>query len=107
MYWIETVVCSGHIGKEARLFRMLELRQEFKRRKDGCISAWVGRNNEDKTLFLVHSVFASQKAWRMISSEVIEQVDPKDGGIESLLSGPPLVGVFEVDESKFHSKSSE
>ena len=107
MFWIETVVCSGIIGKEARLMRMLEVRQEFKRRQPGCVSAWVGRNPDQRELFIVQSVFASQEAWREISQKANDLLDTKDGGIESLLSGPPLVGVFETNEEHLELKSDK
>ena len=32
MYWLETVVCSARKGVDARLERMLEARQEMRRR---------------------------------------------------------------------------
>ena len=35
------------------------------------------------------------------SSEIKESLDAQDGGIESLLMGPPLVGIFEIDEDDF------
>jgi len=104
MFWIETVVCSGVIGKEARLMRMLEVRQEFKRRQQGCVSAWVGRNPEQREVLIVQSVFVSQEAWRDISQKAIDLLDEKDGGIESLLTGPPLVGLFETNEQHLELK---
>ena len=107
MYWVETVVCSGLVGKDARLMRMLELRQEFKRRQEGCVTAWVGRNPDQKELFLVHSVFASEEAWREISQKALDHLDSKDGGIESLLVGPPLVGVFEAKPEHFTNISDD
>jgi len=104
MFLIETVVCSGVIGKEARLMRMLEVRQEFKRRQQGCVSAWVGRNPEQREVLIVQSVFVSQEAWRDISQKAIDLLDEKDGGIESLLTGPPLVGLFETNEQHLELK---
>jgi len=104
MFLIETVVCSGVIGKEARLMRMLEVRQEFKRRQQGCVSAWVGRNPEQREVLIVQSVFVSQEAWRDISQKAMDLLDEKDGGIESLLSGPPLVGLFETNEQHLELK---
>ena len=43
-YWLETVVCSARKGVDARLERMLEARQEMRRRTEGCIRAWVSRS---------------------------------------------------------------
>jgi hypothetical protein len=30
----------------------------------------------------------------------VNTLDAKDGGLESVLAGPPLVGMFEIDPSK-------
>ena len=35
--WLETVVCSARKGVDARLERMLEARQEMRRRTEGCL----------------------------------------------------------------------
>jgi hypothetical protein len=32
---------------------------------------------------------------------VADKLDPEHGPLESFMSGPPLVGIFEVDEVKF------
>ncbi|RJU92297.1 MAG: hypothetical protein DWC01_02520 [Candidatus Poseidoniales archaeon] len=101
MVWMETIVCSGKKGKDARLRRMIKARLEFKRRQDGCLGAWVGRGAEDDSMLLVQSAFTSAQAWKRISSEIKESLDAQDGGIESLLMGPPLVGIFEIDEDDF------
>lgn len=92
---IETVVCSGASGKEARFKRMLEVRQEFKRRQNGCLAAWIAPSTDGHGLFLVHSVFSDQKSWKRISEMVVKKLDAKDGGLESVIGGPPLVGLFE------------
>lgn len=101
MVWMETIVCSGKKGSDARLRRMIKARLEYKRRQDGCIGAWIGRGAEDGTLLLVQSAFTSAQAWKRISSEIKETLDDQDGGIETLLLGPPLVGIFEIDEIDF------
>ena len=101
MVWMETIVCSGKKGSDARLRRMIKARLEYKRRQDGCIGAWIGRGAEDGTLLLVQSAFTSAQAWKRISSEIKETLDAQDGGIESLLRGPPLVGILEIDEIDF------
>lgn len=98
---METIVCSGKKGSDARLRRMIKARLEYKRRQDGCIGAWIGRGAEDGTLLLVQSAFTSAQAWKRISSEIKETLDAQDGGIETLLLGPPLVGIFEIDETDF------
>jgi len=93
---VETVVCTGADGKGARFKRMLEARQEFKRRQDGCIAAWIGQSIDGQELFIVQSVFADKKSWKNISQAIADILDTKDGGLESVFGGPPLVGMFEV-----------
>ena len=92
---IETVVCSGAPGKEARFKRMLEARQAFKRRQSGCLAAWMAQSTDGQGLFLVHSVFQNKMSWKRISKLIAEKLDTKDGGLEGVFGGPPLVGMFE------------
>ena len=92
---IETVVCSGAAGKEARFRRMLEARQEFKRRQAGCLAAWIAQSTNGQGLFLVHTVYQDKKSWNRISKQIVEKLDSKDGGLEGVFGGPPLVGMFE------------
>ena len=92
---IETVVCSGAPGKEARFKRMLEVRQEYKRRQSGCLAAWIAQSIDGQGLFLVHSVFENKQSWKRISKSIVEKLDSKDGGLEGVIGGPPLVGMFE------------
>ena len=103
MAWVETIVCSGRKGSDARLRRMLKARQEYKRRQVGCIGAWIGLAAENKTMMLVQSAFVSEKDWRRISSEIQSTLDVEDGGIEGLLLGPPLVGVFEIPDDQLQN----
>jgi len=93
---VETVVCSGAKGKEARMKRMLDARQEFKKRQNGCISAWVGQSTDGQPLFIVQSIFEDKSSWKRISELVSESLDSKDGGLEAVFGGPPLVGMFET-----------
>lgn len=92
---IETVVCSGAAGKEARFKRMLEARQEFKRRQSGCLAAWIAQSTDGQGLYLVHLVYQDKKSWNRISKQLVEKLDSKDGGLEGVIGGPPLVGMFE------------
>jgi len=94
---IETVVCSPAQGREARLLRMLNARQEFKRQKPGCLAAWYAKSSDGESLLLVQSVFTSRQNWIDISNAIVETLDSRDGGLESCLLGPPLVGVFTAD----------
>lgn len=95
--YIETVVCAGAPGKEARFLRMIEARQAFKRRQDGCLAAWTGTSIDGTAMILVQTVFEHNQAWKKISDQVVKVLDPRDGGLESVLAGPPLVGMFEID----------
>ena len=103
MAWVETIVCSGKKGSDARLRRMMKARQEFKRRQDGCIGAWLGLAAESNSMMLVQSAYVSEGAWRIISTEIQNTLDAEDGGIEGLLLGPPLVGVFEIPDEELQN----
>ena len=96
MAWVETIVCSSKKGSDARLRRMLKARQEFKRRQEGCIGAWLGRGPDNSEMLLVQSAFETANDWKAISKEIQNTLDVEDGGIEGLLLGPPLVGIFEI-----------
>lgn len=103
MAWVETIVCSSKKGSDARLRRMLKARQEFKRRQDGCIGAWIGRGPGDSDMLLVQSAFESSEDWKTISNLIQKTLDVEDGGIEGLLLGPPLVGVFEIPNDELQT----
>ncbi len=100
MAWVETIVCSGRKGVDARLRRMLRARQEYKRRQPGCIGAWMGTAAESPEMMLVQSAFHSSEDWKRISTEIHKSLDVEDGGIEGLLLGPPLVGIFEIPDDE-------
>jgi hypothetical protein len=102
---VETVVCAGAPGKGARFLRMVETRQAYKRRQDGCLGAWIGESIEGQGMILVQSVFVDRQAWKKISDEVIKVLDAKDGGLESVVAGPPLIGMFEIDSDDLVVKS--
>ncbi len=103
MAWVETIVCSGKKGSDARLRRMLKTRQEFKRRQPECIGAWLGLAPESHSMMLVQSAYVSESSWRRISEEIQKTLDVEDGGIEGLLLGPPLVGVFEIPDEELQN----
>ena len=48
-------------------------------------------------MVLVQTVFNDRQAWKKISDEVLKVLDAKDGGLESVVAGPPLIGMFEID----------
>ena len=95
---IETVVCSAKDDSTAKLRRLVLARQEFKRRQNGCIAAWMGTAIENDSMILVQSVYTTAQDWKAISEKVRQELDEVDGGIERFLLGPPLVGMFDVGE---------
>lgn len=92
--WMETIVCSAKKGKEKRLEKLLQTRKNFKIRNKKCKDAWVCQSADGSGTFLVQSIFDCEDSWRLISNQIKDKLDPKDGGIESYLIGPPLVGMF-------------
>ena len=96
-FWLETVVCSARKGVDARLERMLEARQEMRRRTEGCLRAWVSRSMDGQPMFLLQAIYEDQESWHRSAKRVAEELDSRDGGIETLLGGPPLVGIFSLD----------
>ena len=96
-YWLETVVCSARKGVDARLERMLEARQEMRRRTKGCVRAWVSRSMDGQPMFLLQAIYENEESWHNCAKRISDELDSRDGGIESLLGGPPLVGIFYLD----------
>ena len=101
MAWLETVVCSSRKKVDARFLRILNSHQELKRRQDGCIAAWAARSVDGQPLFLVQSLYVSRKNLQEITKLVSEKMDSEYGSLESFMAGPPLVGIFQVDEKEF------
>ena len=83
--WLETVVCSARKGVDARLERMLEARQEMRRRTEGCIRAWVSRSMDGQSMFLLQAIYKDEESWRRCSERISNELDERDGGIETLL----------------------
>ena len=79
---------------EKRLRKLLETRITFRKRFDSCRNAWVCQSADGSGTFLVQSIYSTEEAWKKISENIQEKLDPKDGGIESCLLGPPLLGMF-------------
>ncbi len=101
MAWLETVVCSSQKKVDARFLRILNSHQELKRRQDGCLLAWAARSVDGQPLFLVQTLYKSRSYMKSITKLVSNKLDQEHGPLESYMSGPPLVGIFEVDEVKF------
>ncbi len=100
---LETIVCQTGKGKEARLERMVKSRIEFSKRQSGCVAAWYGISNSDEYLFLIQIAYESVEQFHIIKKLVESTLDSKDGGLESCLVGPPLLGLFEVSENALKS----
>ena len=104
-YWLETVVCSARKGVDVRLERRLEARQEMRRRTEGCVRAWVSRSIDGQPMFLLQAIYDDEDSWRRSAKRVSEELDSRDGGIESLLGGPPLVGIFALNSENIDLES--
>jgi hypothetical protein len=48
-------------------------------------------------MFLVQAIYDCEESWHACAKRIAEELDSRDGGIEDLLSGPPLVGIFALD----------
>ncbi|MDP6333600.1 MAG: hypothetical protein QF479_03105 [Candidatus Poseidoniaceae archaeon] len=95
---LETIVCSAKPGSEARLERMLSSRVEFRNRQEECIYSWYAKSSSDEFLFIFQSIFKDETSMKAISELSQEMLDSKDGGVQSCLIGPPLVGVFSASK---------
>ena len=71
LFWLETVVCSARKGVDARLERMLEARQEMRRRTDGCIRAWVTRSIDKQPMFLLQKKCERMAFFKNLSLETL------------------------------------
>ena len=98
IYILETVVCSSRPGADARLHRMLSTRQLSRQRTEGCLHAWVSRSSDGTGMFLVQAIYSNRDAIKKAAALIEDKLDKHDGGIESLLSGPPLIGYFDLEE---------
>ena len=90
-------MCSARPGREKRLKRLLETRRVYRRRCEGCSSAWLAESTDESHTFLVQAVFDDEEVWRRTSEQINTELDSRDGGIESCLAGPPLVGMFKIE----------
>ena len=99
-YWLETAICSARKGRDARLHRMLQRRQLLRKRTEGCLEAWVSKSMDGKGMFIVQAIYLDENSWRLANDRIEDELDSKDGGFQDLLSGPPLVGIFALDEEE-------
>ena len=102
MALLETIVCQTTKGKEARFERMIKSRIELSKRQSGCLAGWYGISNTDEYLFLIQITYESIDRFHEIKKLVESTLDPKDGGLESCLTGPPLLGLFEISEDALY-----
>ena len=93
----------GEKGIRRETSSYVAARQEYKRRQPGCIGAWIGTGAESNAMLLVQSAFHTAEDWKRISQEIQSSLDVDDGGIEGLLLGPPLVGIFEIPDDELQS----
>ena len=97
MPYLETIVCQTSKGKEARFERMIKSRVEYSKRQDGCENAWYGISSTDEYLFIIQICYDSMDSFHNVKKLVEETLDKQDGGLEACLSGPPLLGLFEIN----------
>ena len=100
---LETIVCQTTKGKEARFERMVKSRIELSKRQSGCIAAWYGISNSDEFLFIIQIAYESMEQFHEIKKLVEATLDQKDGGLESCLTGPPLLGLFDIEANALKS----
>ena len=48
-------------------------------------------------MFLLQAIYNDEESWHKCAKRIADELDSRDGGIESLLGGPPLVGIFALD----------
>ena len=99
---LETVVCQTVKGKEARFERMVKSRVELSKRQDGCLASWYGISNSDEYLYLIQTAYDSIEKFHEVKKLLEDTLDSNDGGLESCLSGPPLLGLFEISKDSLN-----
>ena len=99
----ETIVCRAKENTEARLERMIKARIEFSKRSESALNSWYGRSQTDELLFIIQTTFANLDSYHGLKSSIQQKLDSKDGGLEACFSGPPLVGMFEIDQEMIES----
>ena len=102
MLLLETIVCQTESGKESRFERMVKSRVELSKRQDGCKNSWYGKSKTDQFLFIIQSVYLDIESYHQTKSHIEKTLDSKDGGLESCLIGPPLLGMFEISDDSIN-----
>jgi hypothetical protein len=98
--WLETVVLVSKDGYGARLRRMLKVRSLLRKESPGCARSWVGESANTAGTFLLQALYENEDAIG-VAMRSVSELDEKDGGLEVVLNGPPLVGIFVVDDEDF------
>ena len=93
---LETAIVSARKGRDARLLRVLETRQKFKLRNNGCLKAWISPSEDNQPIYLVQTLFDSKSSWKKISDDLDSKLGGNEDPMEHLLAGPPLVGLFKT-----------
>ena len=91
---LETAIVSARKGRDARLLRVLETRQKFKLRQEGCLKAWISPSEDNQPIYLVQTLYDSKNSWKQISDDLETKLGFNEDPMEHLLAGPPLVGLF-------------
>ena len=63
--------------------------------------SWYARSSDDNYLFIFQTIFTDRDSMKLISELSQKKLDANDGGVQSCLIGPPLVGIFDIVEEIF------
>ena len=89
----EMIVMNVHLEHVGKLKRMLESRCKV-RTANGALEArwWIAVDSE--STYLLESSYINKEGWQRANDAIARMLDPADGGLESVLAGPPLIGLF-------------
>ena len=89
----EMIVMNVHPEHVGKLKRMLESRCKV-RTANGALEArwWIAVDSE--STYLLESSYINKEGWQRANDAIQRMLDPADGGLESVLAGPPLIGLF-------------
>ena len=89
----EMIVMNVHLEHVGKLKRMLESRCKV-RTANGALEArwWIAVDSE--STYLLESSYINKEGWQRANDAIQRMLDPADGGLESVLAGPPLIGLF-------------
>ena len=89
----EMIVMNVHLEHVGKLKRMLESRCKV-RTANGALEArwWIAVDSE--STYLLESSYINKEGWQRANDAIQRMLDPADVGLESVLAGPPLIGLF-------------